>query len=470
MKWTEKYPIIFLEWDFDKNEKSPNDFKMVSKVWWKCEKGHSWKAKISNRIYLNRGCPYCKGSIATDNNNLEFLFPEIVKRWNYEKNKISPSLILPKSTKNMWWKCNKGHEWQASPHSMTNKKTKTGCPYCKGLLSSKENNIMDKKNLINEWDYSKNNVSPEEMTKGKGVKIWWKCEKGHEWQASIASRVKGAGCPFCRRNHSLLEIRIYSELKFFLEDVIWIDRENGIEKDVFLPNYKIAIEIDGAYWHRNKKEKDLIKNKKLEEMGIMIIRIREFPLERLSNRDIIYKYGDSHISILIKLFKFLHEITKYPSFEQYVKNGYIVNDLFYKKTVSDSAHCVKSIAEVRTDIVSEWDYPKNGFMTPENMSYGSGRIAYFKCSKGHEWGTTIKSRSAGNNCPYCSGRNPTKEHNLVSVYPESKNEWDYSLNEKLPEDYSPYSHKEVWWKYKDGESKKIKISEKVRYFIKKSDK
>ena len=117
--------------------------------------------------------------------------------------------------------------------------------------------------------------------------------------------------------------------------------------------------------------------------------------------------------------------------------------------------------------INEWDYDKNGFMTPENMSYGSGRIAYFKCSKGHEWKSPIKNRSVGNNCPYCSGRNPTNEHNLVSVYPESKNEWDYSLNEKLPEDYSPYSHKEVWWKYKDGASKKIKISEKVRYFIKK---
>ncbi|MBQ4587207.1 MAG: zinc-ribbon domain-containing protein, partial [Clostridia bacterium] len=28
-------------------------------------------------------------------------------------------------------------------------------------------------------------------------KAWWKCDKGHEWQARIASRNKGSGCPYC---------------------------------------------------------------------------------------------------------------------------------------------------------------------------------------------------------------------------------------------------------------------------------
>ena len=30
-------------------------------------------------------------------------------------------------------------------------------------------------------------------------KVWWKCSKGHEWQAAIGSRNRGSGCPECAR-------------------------------------------------------------------------------------------------------------------------------------------------------------------------------------------------------------------------------------------------------------------------------
>ena len=38
---------------------------------------------------------------------------------------------------------------------------------------------------------------PSDFTKGSNKKIWWICNKGHEWQAVIASRVSGNGCPYC---------------------------------------------------------------------------------------------------------------------------------------------------------------------------------------------------------------------------------------------------------------------------------
>lgn len=28
-------------------------------------------------------------------------------------------------------------------------------------------------------------------------KIWWKCEKGHEWQAVVCNGYNGARCPDC---------------------------------------------------------------------------------------------------------------------------------------------------------------------------------------------------------------------------------------------------------------------------------
>ena len=58
--------------------------------------------------------------------------------------------------------------------------------------------IIDNEILMKEWNWNKNiNWQPENLTIGSKEKVWWKCEKGHEWQAVIYSRVAGNKCPYC---------------------------------------------------------------------------------------------------------------------------------------------------------------------------------------------------------------------------------------------------------------------------------
>ena len=38
---------------------------------------------------------------------------------------------------------------------------------------------------------------PTTLTFGSNVKVGWKCEFGHSWSATIASRSDGRGCPIC---------------------------------------------------------------------------------------------------------------------------------------------------------------------------------------------------------------------------------------------------------------------------------
>ncbi|UQT48905.1 zinc-ribbon domain-containing protein [Flavonifractor plautii] len=39
---------------------------------------------------------------------------------------------------------------------------------------------------------------PGDLTAGTRRKVWWRCDKGHEWQASVLSRTSlGNGCPVC---------------------------------------------------------------------------------------------------------------------------------------------------------------------------------------------------------------------------------------------------------------------------------
>ena len=35
------------------------------------------------------------------------------------------------------------------------------------------------------------------VTRGSDFKAWWNCEKGHSYQATVANRVAGKGCPIC---------------------------------------------------------------------------------------------------------------------------------------------------------------------------------------------------------------------------------------------------------------------------------
>ena len=58
------YPGIACEWDYDKNGDIKPDavIKHSEKIYyWRCEKGHSWKARVSQRTRFNTGCPVCAG-------------------------------------------------------------------------------------------------------------------------------------------------------------------------------------------------------------------------------------------------------------------------------------------------------------------------------------------------------------------------------------------------------------------------
>ena len=47
--------------------------------------------------------------------------PELVKEWHPSKNgNLSPTEVSQKSGKNVWWICEKGHEWQAKVYTRTN--------------------------------------------------------------------------------------------------------------------------------------------------------------------------------------------------------------------------------------------------------------------------------------------------------------------------------------------------------------
>ena len=99
------------------------------------------------------------------------------------------------------------------------------------------------------------------------------------------------------------------------------------------------------------------------------------------------------------------------------------------------------------EIAKEWNQAKNGVLKPTDVTRGNGKKVWWKCSKGHEWQTTILERTNGSRCPYCSGKKAIKgETDLSTIFPEVIKYWDTNKNTLLPSDVLPHSEKIFWWK------------------------
>ena len=196
---------IAITWDITRNAPlEPGKLTAGShrKVWWQCEKGHSWEAAVYSITVSGTGCPYCTGRmVIPGETDLETLYPELAAQWDRQKNTVEPSAVLPGTHEKIWWKCSLGHSWQAAPFSRTKEKG-SGCPYCTGkkVLAGFNDLATLRPKLANEWYQPMNGeLTPEKVTLGSNKQVWWRCADRHIWQAAIYSRTRtrAAGCPIC---------------------------------------------------------------------------------------------------------------------------------------------------------------------------------------------------------------------------------------------------------------------------------
>ena len=444
-------PTLAKEWNYERNgELRPENFTANSgkKAWWKCGKGHEWQAIIANRN-KGVGCPYCTGQKTLQGyNDLLTLNPELAKEWNHEKNgELKPEYFTANSGQKVWWKCNKGHEWQST---IANRSKGNGCPYCAGQKAIKGYNDLKTLNptLATEWNYEKNSsLTPEEITPNSNKKVWWKCKKGHEWQSTIANRSKGNDCPICNseKHTSLPEYAIIYYLRQYGIDVIQSYKKLGYELDVYIPSKKVAIEYDGSFYHKNKTKKDIEKNRKCKEDGIKLYRLREgLPVLNDTSIDYIVQEKQKNLTQVIQ--KILFEILGVNIDVDLQRDNIAIENL------REYAEKINSLLYKNPILAKEWNYERNGKLKPENVTIGSEKKVWWKCNKGHEWQASIADRNRGRGCPYCSNRRILKGYNdLATTNPELAKEWNYEKNGTLtPEQVTANSGIKVWWKCEKG--------------------
>lgn len=210
-----------------------------------------------------------------------------------------------------------------------------------------------------EWDNEKNGIlKPEMYYPGSNEKVWWKCNKcGHEWMASINDRaLKNRGCPACSQANRGKEIR-GAKLKKGINDLATMYPDLAKEWD-------------------NKRNKDKPSD---------------------------YTFG-SHAKVW-----WICPIHN-SSYQSIIKNrvngsGCPICGNVKKAASHRTRHLKAGKNDLKTkfpDLVKDWDYKKNGDLVPENCSYGSHKIVWWKCHNcGYERSDSINHRTSGGKCRNC---------------------------------------------------------------------
>lgn len=248
------------------NALSPSNVSCGShkKVWWVCEKGHTWEATVKNRALIGSGCPYCEHrAVLKGYNDLQTINPELAGTWS-PNNSLNPSDVSPYSNTEVLWICENGHEWSAR---VADRSEGHGCPYCAGHKVWRGYNDLatTHPDLLSEWSDKNKGISPETITYKNRSNVWWRCSKcGNDYQAVVYARANGRICPFCiaseiqrLRKERLLKRKIAKDFEYLLPQLATIyyagkhdikiltDTETfiGLSVTAYMPEIRMIIDV-----------------------------------------------------------------------------------------------------------------------------------------------------------------------------------------------------------------------------------
>lgn len=207
-----------------------------------------WEASIDNRT-KGRGCPFLSGQAVWKGfNDLATTHPNLAKEWHPIKNgNLTAEMVSKGYDKKVWWYLpydvpmdypvehlrgkHFDFEWETQVcHRVKGK----ACPYIAGQAVWKGFNDLATTNpeLAAQWHPTKNKglkdknnrdiSTPDNVTEHSGMKVWWSLSYDDsktqnvcqfEWQATIASRASGVGCPFIISSKGEESVRKILKLK-----------------------------------------------------------------------------------------------------------------------------------------------------------------------------------------------------------------------------------------------------------------
>lgn len=360
-----------------------------------------------------------KSSFPTSEYNFEIVYPHIAREWHpYRNGDLKPIDVMPFSHRKVWWLCKLGHEWEAAISNRSSrsdgcticsKSFKTSFPeqaiyfYLKQCFLDTKNRylyeIKDKKyeidiyipslNLGIEYDgyhhlkNIKKDIKKTVLLESEGIKIV-------RVRIDSLESIEGY-CSYV----FIHEVRNYfPSLEIAIDNIIsLINTKLDLKKMRLIPLGSLNIDLskDGPAIRENFQ--NIIKANSF---------IKEFPY--LADEWDIIKNGSLKPEYFTKgsRFKAWWVCSKGHEFRNEIKNrtskgGTKCPYCSGKKVCFDNC-----LATVNPKVASEWNYKKNGKLTPYDVTFRSGKKVWWIHNEcGHEWQETMHNRSAGNDCPNC---------------------------------------------------------------------
>jgi len=363
------------------------------RVWWRCEAGHEWQARIDRSVDVrarhDSHCVLCMGWRASPENNLAVTHPEVAAQWHPDRNgELSPGAVLAGSRRRVWWRCEAGHEWQTKVCSRVARGS--SCPMCRGQRVSATHNLAAVEPTVSAtWHPTRNGeLTAVQVAPRSGVRVWWQCEAGHEWQIAVYHRVD-RGCPFCSRR------RVTEETSVAALHPEWLPQWHPTRNGELTPDQVLVGSPRPLWWRCEVCRHDWVASAAARAhtgSGCQVCARAN------------YRRAEAPLNVT------------HPA------------------------------------VAATWHPTANGAAVPEEVTYGSDRRMWWRCEAGHEWQTTVNRRTTGTRCPYCAGKLASPERNLAVVRPDFARQWHPTRNGSLtPAEVTPTSSVvEVWWQCEAG--------------------
>ena len=338
--------------------------------------------------------------------------------------------------------------------------------------------------VASQWHPSRNEFGPSTVTAGSNRKVWWYCDDGHEWPATVHSRTSGSRCPVCAGRLLVPGVNDLATIEPALASEWHPERNGTLRPDQVMPGSNRRVWWTCSSGHEWLVSVNDRRGKRTGCPRCHQLRVaagkRASEVRRSRQRQVgaraTPKPGNittTHPAIAAQWHPSRNgdilAVATLPGSNRKVwwmcSEGHEWQAIVGHRTRSPRAAdalCpvdrgrmvvagLNDLASARPDLAAEWHPSKNGALRPDQVTVAANRPVWWQCADGHEWqATPNKRRRTG--CPYDAGLLVTPGFNdLASQYPGVAAEWHPTRNLPLtPLDVTAGSGRLVWWRCVKG--------------------